>query len=96
MSQEIVWEIPENLYREIAWAQQELKFPNMVDFIGQAVQRRLEEIKYEAWQRDFRKLQKQIHASGGFGLGETKEEVITNLRTIRHQIFEEEYADLYR
>lgn len=61
----------------------------------QAVQRRLAEINYEAWQCDFRHLQKQIHASGGFGLGETKEEVITNVRKIRQQIFEEEYADLY-
>lgn len=61
-----------------------------------AVQRRLAEIKYEAWQLDLRQLQKQIHASGGFDLGETKEEVITNLRKIRRQIFEEEYADLYR
>lgn len=92
MSQEIVWEVPENLYRELVWAQQELEYPNLVDFIVQAVQRRLAEIKYEAWQRDFRQLQKQIHASGGFGLGETKEEVITNLRKIRRQIFEEEYA----
>ncbi len=62
---------------------------------GQAVQRRLEEIKHETWQRDFRQLQKQIHASGGFGLGETKEEVITNLRNVRRQVFEEEYADMY-
>ena len=61
----------------------------------QAVQHRLAEIKYEAWQCDFRQLQKQNHASGGFGLGETKEEVITNLRKVRRQIFEEEYADLY-
>ena len=96
MSQEIVWEVPENLYRELVWAQQELEYPNMIDFIGQAVQRRLAEIKHDAWQRDFRKLQKQVHASGGFGLGETKEEVITNLRKIRQEIFEEEYADLYR
>jgi len=50
----------------------------------------------EAWQRDLRQLQKQIHASGGFGLGETKEEVIANLRKVRRQVFEEEYADLYR
>lgn len=96
MAQEIVWEVPEKLYSELVWAQQELEYPNMIDFIGQAVQRRLAEIKYEAWQRDLRQLQKQIHASGGFGLGETKEEVITNLRKIRKQIFEEEYADLYR
>lgn len=96
MAQEIVWEVPENLYRELVWAQHELEYPNMIDLIGQAVQRRLAEIKYEAWQRDLRQLQKQIHASGGFGLGETKEEVITNLRKIRKEIFEEEYADLYR
>jgi hypothetical protein len=46
-------------------------------------------------QRDFRQLQQQIRASGGFGLGETKEEVITNLRKVRQQIFYEEYAHLY-
>ena len=95
MSQEIVWKVPENLYRELVWAQQELEYPNLVDFIVQAVQRRLAEIKYDAWQRDFRQLQKQIRASGGFGLGETKKEVITNLRKIQRQIFEEEYADMY-
>ena len=95
MSQDITWKVPENLYRELVWAQQELKYPNLVDFIVQAVQRRLAEIKYEAWQRDFRQLQEQIRVSGGFGLGETKEEVITNLRKIRQQIFEEDYAHLY-
>jgi hypothetical protein len=31
-----------------------------------------------------------FHASGGFGLGETKDEVITNLRKIWNQVFEEE------
>lgn len=95
MSQEVVWHVPENLYRELIWAQQELEYPTLVDFIVQAVQRRLAEIKHEAWQRDFRQLQQQIRASGGFGLGETKEEVITNLREIRRQIFEQEYAHLY-
>ncbi len=48
-----------------------------------------------AWQRDFGRLQQQIRASGGFGLGETKEEVIANLREIRRQVYEEEYAHLY-
>ncbi|MGE5342269.1 MAG: hypothetical protein ACM3SY_12405 [Candidatus Omnitrophota bacterium] len=37
MTQEIVWEVPENLYREIVWAQQELGYPNVVDYIGKAV-----------------------------------------------------------
>jgi len=95
MSEEITWKVPENLYRELVWAQKELEYPNLADFILQAVQRRLAEIKYEAWQRNFRQLQQQIHASGGFGLGKTKEEVITNLRKVRQQIFDEEYAHLY-
>lgn len=95
MSQEIVWKVPENLYRELVWAQQELEYPDVVDLILQAVQRRLAEIRHETWQRDFRQLQQQIRASGGFGLGETKEEVITNLREIRRQLVEEEYAHLY-
>jgi hypothetical protein len=94
MSQDITWNVPKNLYRELVWAQHELKYPDLVDFIKQAVQRRLAEIKYEAWQRDFHLLQEQIRASGGVGLGETKEEVITNLRSIRRQIFEEEQDQL--
>ena len=95
MSQEIVWQVPENLYRELVWAQRELKYPNLVDLIAQAVKRSLAEVKHEAWQRDFRRLQQQIRASGGFGLGETKDEVIANLHEIRRQVFEKEYAHLY-
>ncbi len=94
-SREVVWEIPEGLYNELVWAQQEMAFPDLVDFISQAVQRRLAEIQYEAWRRDFQRLQRDIHAAGGFGLGDTKEEVIANLRQIRQQIFEEDYAHLY-
>jgi hypothetical protein len=69
--------------------------PKPFDFIAQAVRRRLAERRYRAWQRDFRQLQRDVRAAGGFGLGETKEEVIVNLREIRQQIFEEEYAHLY-
>jgi hypothetical protein len=59
------------------------------------VQRRLAEIRRDAWQREFRQLQKQLRATRGFDLGETKDEVIASLREIRRQIFEEEYAHLY-
>jgi len=93
--QEIVWKVPESLYRELVWAQKELAYPSLLDLISQAVQRRLAEIRHEAWQREFRLLQQQVRATGGFGLGETKDEVIANLREIRRQIFEEEYAHLY-
>lgn len=94
-TREITWNIPEGLYRELLWAQEALAYPNLLDFISQAVQRRLAEIRREAWQREFRLLQQQVRATGGFGLGETKDEVIANLREARRQIFEEEYAHLY-
>jgi len=74
---------------------QEITYPDLVDVILQAVRRRLVEIQRKAWQREFRLLQKQIRAAGGFGLGETKDEIISNLREVRRQVFEEEYAHLY-
>ena len=64
--QEIAWQIPKDLYRELLWA------------------------------REFRLLQRQIRATGGFNLGETQDEIIANLREARRQIFEEEYAHLYQ
>ena len=93
---EIVWEVPESLYQELVKAQRELAFPNPVDLVAQAVQRYLAEIEHQAWEQEFRSLQRQVRAAGGFQLGATKEEVITNLREQRRQIFETEYAHLYR
>jgi len=94
-TQAILWEVPEGLYRELTWAQRELAYPSVIDIISQAVQRRLAEIRHEAWLREFRQFQQQVRLSGGFRLGETKEEVIANLREIRRRIFEEEHAHLY-
>ena len=95
-SREIVWEIPERLYGELIWAQKELAYPNIIALVSQAVQRYLSDIKHDSWIRDFHELQRLVRASGGFDLGETKEEVIDKLREQRRQIFEEDYAHLYR
>jgi len=94
-STEIVWEVPEPLYHELVTAQQELAFPSLVDLVAQAVQRYLAEIQRQAWQQEFRELQKQVRARGGLDLGATKEEVIAKLREQRRQLFEAEYAHLY-
>ncbi len=96
VSKEIVWKVPESLYRELECAQQELAYSTLTDFVSQAVQRYLADIHHENWQREFRQLQKQIRSTGGFGLGHTKEEVIANLRKQRREIYETEYAHLYR
>ena len=94
-SVEIVWKVPESLYQELIKAQRDLAFQNPVDLISQAVQRYLAEIEHQTWEQEFRDLQKQVRASGGFQLGDTKEEVITRLREQRRQLFETEYAHLY-
>ena len=36
-AQQIVWDVPESLYRELLWAQQELKYPSLADLLVQAV-----------------------------------------------------------
>ncbi len=94
-SQEIVWQVPEELYRELIQAQQELAYPDLTALVSQAVQRYLAEIRYEDWGQEFRQLQQQVRATGGLGLGETKEQVIAKLREQRRQIFESDYAHLY-
>lgn len=94
-SRKIVWQVPEDLYRELVQAQKQLKYPSLPALISQAVQRRLAELRHESWQAEFRKLQRQVRASGGFKLGETADEMIAHLREVRKQIFEEEYAHLY-
>lgn len=95
-STEIVWEVPEPLYSELLNVQRELAYPSLVDLIAQAVQRYLAEVQQQVWQQEFRELQKQVRAAGGIQMGVTKEEVIAKLREQRSQIFEADYADLYR
>jgi len=92
----IVWEVPDSLYSELVEAQKELAFPQLNDLISQAVQRYLAETQRQTWRQEFYEFQKQVRASGGLRLGDTKEEVIANLREQRRELFEAEYAYLYR
>ena len=92
---EVVWKISDTMYDEMTQVQKELSFPNLMDLVSLAVQRYLAEIRYETWWVEFRKLQQQVRVSGGFQLGQTKEEIIANLRKQRRQIFESDYANMY-
>ncbi|WP_417911874.1 hypothetical protein [Candidatus Electronema sp. TJ] len=92
---EIVWHISDAMYNEMTQAQRELSFPSLMDLLTLAVQRYLAEVQHEKWQQQFRQLQQDVRASGGFHLGLTKEEVIKKLREQRRQLFESDYADMY-
>ncbi|MGQ9626823.1 MAG: hypothetical protein ACUVV0_07965 [Anaerolineae bacterium] len=49
-----------------------------------------------AWLRDLTALREQIRQDGGLQVGMTKDEVVERLRQTRRNIFEAEYAHLYR
>jgi len=50
----------------------------------------------QGWLRDLAALREQIRQDGGLQVGTTKEEVVARLRQTRREIFEAEYARLYR
>ena len=91
----IVWNVSDALYQEITQIQETLAFSQPTDVIMQAVQRYAAEVRHAVWRSEFRQLQQQVRANGGFRLGDTKEEIIEALREQRREIFEAEYADLY-
>lgn len=49
-----------------------------------------------AWLRNLATLREQIRQDGGLQVGTTKDEVVERLRQTRREIFEAEYAHLYR
>ena len=52
--------------------------------------------QHRGWLRDLTTLRKQIQQDGGLSVGSTKEEVVERLRQTRREMFDIEYAHLYR
>jgi len=52
--------------------------------------------QHRAWLRDLTALREQIRQDGGLQVGASRDEVIERLRQTRREIFEAEYAHLYR
>jgi hypothetical protein len=85
-------QLPASLYAEL----QTLAADEQTDPVE--VIRRLVAIANQrhAWRRDLTALRDQIREEGGLQIGTTKEEVVERLRQTRREIFEAEYAHLYR
>lgn len=49
-----------------------------------------------SWIEGWQQLRKQVSESGGIMVGLTKDEIVSRLRQTRQEIFEAEYAHLYR
>lgn len=48
------------------------------------------------WLRELNELREQIKRDGGLNIGSSREEVVEQLRQTRREIFDAEYAHLYR
>ena len=94
---EITFTVSEELYQRMREAQVVYAVLTLADLARQAVEEKVEEARLHVYRQELEKLRQGIQEAGrlkALGLGETKEEVIDNLRKIRQEIFEQEYAHL--
>ncbi len=56
----------------------------------------VKEAQRQRWIQGWQELRDLIREEGGLDVGETKEEIVAHMRKTRQEIFEEEYAHLYR
>jgi hypothetical protein len=93
MAKEVVTlELPASLYDKL----QELAAEDQTDPVSVITHLVIIAHQHRAWLRDLAALREQIVRDGGLQVGATKEEVIERLRQTRREIFEAEYAHLYR
>jgi hypothetical protein len=88
----VTLELPATSYdqlQELAASEETGPIEIMTELIALAYQR-------QGWLKELTELQDLIQESGGLQIGDTKEEVIEKLRQTRREIFEAEYAHLYR
>ncbi|MBU0512141.1 MAG: hypothetical protein KKD28_03545 [Chloroflexi bacterium] len=90
--QMVTLELPAKVYEDLqALAQARQKAPDEV--IVQLVRTARQQT---AWNDKLAALRQQIAQDGGLNVGATRDEVVDALRRTRHEIFEAEYAHLYR
>jgi hypothetical protein len=88
----VTLELPASSYdqlQELAISEQTDPIEIITELIAMAYQR-------QSWLRELTELRELIRQQGGLQIGTTKEEVVEKLRQTRREIFEAEYAHLYR
>jgi len=88
----IALELPVSLYAELEDLANEINrdpVAVIATWIEEARQRR-------EWQHGWAELHSQVQQGGGFREGETEDEIVALTRRARQEIFEAEYAHLYR
>ena len=85
--------LPTDVYKEIATAKERQETRSIAGFIREAVEEKVARMR---WQRSLAELRSEIREEGELKLQGSKEEIVERLRETRRQIFEAEYAHLYR
>lgn len=89
----VTLQLSADIYQEIADAKERQETDSIAGFVREAVEEKVVRMR---WQRNLEELRREIREAGGLELQGSKEEVIERLRETRRQIFEAEYAHLYR
>ncbi len=88
----VTLQLPASVYTELqSLARDEQTDPVeiIVRLVAMARRRRV-------WLRDLAALREQIRQDGGLQVGASKDDVVERMRQTRREIFEAEYAHLYR
>jgi hypothetical protein len=85
-------QLPTNLYEKL----QTLATEEQTDPIGMLTQLVTDAYQQRSWLQDLASLRQQLQNEGSLACGSSKEEIIDRLRQTRQEIFEAEYAHLYR
>ena len=88
----VTLQLPARLYEQL----QELATQEHTDLVSKLAQLVTNAYQRKTWLQDLTLLRQQIKDEGGLRLGETKERAIAQLHQTRQEIFETEYAHLYR
>jgi hypothetical protein len=85
-------ELPASLYADLqSLAKNEEQNPvEVIAGLVETARRR------RAWLRDLEALRTEVRDDGGLQVGSTKEQVVAQMRQTPREIFEAEYAHLYR
>jgi hypothetical protein len=85
-------QLPASLYEKL----QTIATEENTDVVGAIAQFVATANQKKSWLQDLANLRQQIQTEGGLQIGNTKEEIAAKLHQTRQEIFEAEYAHLYR
>jgi hypothetical protein len=85
-------QLPASLYEKL----RALATEGNTDVVGAIAQFVATANQKKSWLQDLANLRQQIQTEGGLQIGNTKEEIAAKLHQTRQEIFEAEYAHLYR